>query len=199
MFSKTRKSSHSKRSRKSGRFSIESLERREMLAANFGIDMATLSAVNPDISSQPTAAVAPFTTSASGSAAAAGHVGSVVAQLPVANLSLLGATFENGLLTVSGTNGADNIYIYASEGTVYVREVVKELTLLTMPTAELTGIVVYAHNGDDWVNVDHKSISVWTNISGGSGNDTLLGGAAADILWGGEGNDKLWRTAGTTS
>ena len=142
MFSKTRKSSHSKRSRKSGRFSIESLERREMLAANFGIDMATLSAVNPDISSQPTAAVAPLTTSASGSAAAAGHVGSVVAQLPVANLSLLGATFENGLLTVSGTNGADNIYIYASEGTVYVREVVKELTLLTVPTAELTGIVV---------------------------------------------------------
>ena len=191
MFSKTRKSSHSKRSRKSGRFSIESLERREMLAANFGIDMATLSAVNPNISSQPAAAAAPMVPSATGNTAAAGHLGSVDTQLPVANLSLLGATIENGVLSVSGTNGTDNIHIYASEGTVYVREVVKELTLLTVPAAELTSIVVDSHGGNDWVKVDHNSINVSVTLNGGSGNDTLIGAAANDMLVGGDGNDML--------
>jgi Ca2+-binding RTX toxin-like protein len=191
MFSKSTKSSHSKRSRKTNRFSLESLERREMLAANLGADMGTLFAVPSSVDSQPAAAVAPLVPAAAGQTVESDLVGTVATELPNIDIPMLSATFENGRLTVSGTNGTDNIYIYASEGTVYVREVVKELTLLTVPAAELTGVVVDAHNGNDWVNVDHKSINVPTTLVGGFGNDTLLGGAASDTLFGGEGSDKL--------
>jgi Ca2+-binding RTX toxin-like protein len=111
----------------------------------------------------------------------------------------LGATFEEGVLTVTGTHDADHFYIYASEGTVHVREVVKGITLLSVPLAEVQHIVVNANAGDDWVDVDELSISVRTTLRGDWGNDTLQGGAGADVLYGGSENDKLLGRAGADS
>jgi Ca2+-binding RTX toxin-like protein len=95
------------------------------------------------------------------------------------------------VLTVTGSHDADHLYIYASEGMVHVREVVKGMTLLSVPLADLQHIVVHANGGDDWVNVDELSISVPTTLYGDWGNDTLQGGAGPDELFGGSENDKL--------
>jgi Ca2+-binding RTX toxin-like protein len=199
---------------------MESLERRELLAANLLADPGLLLSVDEPRSFRP-AASGTLTPggggSGSGGTTANFLLGDILSQTmgtfqqvdpppPV-----LGATFENGVLTVTGSHDADNLLIYASEGTLYVREVVKELTLFSMPYAEpisridnpvagngpaLLSIVVNANGGDDWVNVDDLSISIPTTLRGDWGNDTLLGGAGPDDLFGGSGNDELAGRAG---
>ena len=185
MFSKSTLFSAKRRQRRQhfqNSLSIESLERREMLAGDLSPNIALL-ATNY-LNTQP-AVVATSTTSTNTQSLS----GST--SLPTATLPVLGASFQNGVLTVTGSNNPDNIYISAVNGTVYVREVVKDLTLLTVPSAQLTSIVVNANGGNDWVNIDDKSVHVMAKVFGGSGDDILLGGSAGDILDGGDGNDRV--------
>ena len=74
---------------------------------------------------------------------------------------------------------------------IHVREMVKEITLLSVPLSDVTSIVVHANGGDDWVSVDDQSINVPAWLYGEWGNDTLLGGGGADHLYGWVGDDKL--------
>jgi Ca2+-binding RTX toxin-like protein len=220
MFSKkNRKSvrkSRSRKSRFSNHFSIESLERREMMAADlFAIKMESMA---QSMALQPVAISAMTTggTTTSGGAGTGTANSNFVVDLD--NLQMaefeyvpptLGATFSNGVLTVTGSDDADNIEIFAKDGTLYVREVVKDQIIFSMPHSNpiitlenaktafvglpgssLQRIVVNANGGDDWIKVD-ESLGVPVTMRGGLGNDTLMGGSAADELHGEWGDDKI--------
>src|SRR3954469_20379081 len=196
MFSKRLQSARNKRSRKirfANNFSIEALERREMMAADL-TGQGTKLVAAPVAANTQLAAV-------SGVTAGGGTVGStgstavnfvVDPNKLLGNLQLeqiqpvLGATFANGILTITGSNDADNIEVFAKDGTLYVHEVVKDLILFSMPFgspvaqtsgtaaqsvafafpgSSLTGIVVNANGGDDWIKVD-ESISVPVTMFG---------------------------------
>jgi Ca2+-binding RTX toxin-like protein len=227
MFSKkNRKSvrkSRSQRSRASNNFSIECLERREMMAADlFAVKMLSMA---QSMAFQPVAVSAPTT-----GGTTSGGTGTGTANFVIGDFDMqvsgeleqvpptLGATFANGVLTITGSDQADNIEIFAQDGTLYVREVVKDLIIFSMPHSNpittvslenaktfvglpgssLQSIVVNANGGDDWIKVD-ESLSVPVTMRGGLGNDTLMGGSGADNLIGGWGDDKLLGLGGNDS
>lgn len=103
----------------------------------------------------------------------------------------LGAKLSDGTLTITGSNDNDNILVFAKDGMLHIREVTKEVDLLTTPVSGVTRIVVNAHQGDDWINIDHNSIDIGATIRGGSGNDQLLGGSGNDTISGDSGHDEL--------
>ena len=206
MFSRTRRPSRKSRSRKvqfSERLSIESLERREMLAANLFseigqvLPLRTLDGYRPVASGSLTTDNTPvFGTVPAGFNFLHDNISSNTTGTFEVIPPTLGATFEGGVLTVTGSDEADNIFIFVQEGLVQVREVVKQLTLLSVPLADVQSIVVNANGGDDWVNIDDQSISIATTLRGDWGNDTLLGGAGPDNMFGATGNDELLGHAG---
>src|SRR3954463_1285130 len=218
MFNKRLHSARNKRSRKirfANNFSIEALERREMMAADL-TGQGTKLVAAPVVANTQLAAVSGVT-AGGGTVGGAGSTTANFVGDPnklLGNLQLeqiqpvLGATFANGILTITGSNDADNIEVFAKDGTLYVHEVVKDVILFSMPFgspvaqtsgtaiafafpgSSLTGIVVNANGGDDWIKVD-ESISVPVTMFGGAGNDTLMGGSGGDNLNGGAGDDKI--------
>src|SRR5712671_3066011 len=147
MFSKRRPSVHKKRSHKNRSlnfFSIESLERREMFAADLTVKVNQLVAA-PVTTKTPVAVVANVTPGGASTGGGVSSSGSTSAAFTATNIAVattgqfeqvspvLGATFNNGVLTVTGSDSADNIEIFAKDGTLYVREVVKDLILFSMP------------------------------------------------------------------
>jgi Ca2+-binding RTX toxin-like protein len=180
----SRRNSKSRRSNKtnaSKRFGLESLEAREMMAADFMMapNLAPIGddggpvVVGPIVLPDDPVIIDP------------------VFELPPVIPPTLGAKLEGGILTVTGSHDADHIYISAAEGMLKVEEVVKGLTLLSVPVASVNQIVVNANGGDDWVNVDDKSVSIPAILRGDWGNDILMGGAGNDYLYGGSGNDEM--------
>jgi len=123
----------------------------------------------------------------------------VMGTKPIVNATVppaVGALVANQIATVTGSAGSDRISIYAEQGRLKVREVVKNQMWLDVPLTSVTRIIVNANGGDDWVNVDEATINMPTSLRGGSGNDILRGGAGADELIGGPGNDELYGYAG---
>jgi Ca2+-binding RTX toxin-like protein len=187
---------------KFGGLGVESLERREMMAANLAADTGLSFGAHLLEGGRPTEIAGPVNPGAgsgtvgSGTVAASGLHNQALGQttgtfqIPPPPPPVLGATFENGVLTVTGSHAADHLFFDTSNGAVRVREVVKELTLLSVPARNLTAIVVNANAGDDWVKID-ESITVPATIRGDWDNDTVEGGGGADNLYGGPGNDKL--------
>jgi len=206
MFSKSHRSSNLSRRHKSlisNNLSIETLERREMFVANLFANAVVAWPMNDAGDAQPAVVAPPAPTTGDGPSLPSG---------PTATLTLtpvltapttvgvfvdpptppeLGATFEEGVLTITGSNNADHLYVFATDGEVHVREVVQDVTLITVPVTDLQSIVVNAYGGDDWVTIDDQSINIKTFLRGGTGDDTLQGGRAGDKLYGDSGNDKL--------
>jgi Ca2+-binding RTX toxin-like protein len=116
----------------------------------------------------------------------------------IANSSALNLGFAGisatGILTVNGTDGADNIALSAHSGAI---------------TATRNG-VTYAFNqsivkrinlngslGNDVISV--KSGIIGAHIDGGANDDTLDGGTGNDSITGGSGNDVIHGNAGDDS
>lgn len=98
----------------------------------------------------------------------------------------------NGVLTVTGTDYNDEIFITQDEtGTIYV-----DFNGTVSSYEGLTRIIVNAGLGDDTVLGD-ASVIVPLEINGQDGNDLLIGGAADDSLNGGDGDDTLDDPAGS--
>src|SRR4051812_31202257 len=107
---------------------------------------------------------------------------------------------SNGVLTITGTGGNDNIYVSTSIGnTIRVADQNVQIGSL-IPKASVKKIVVNCGAGNDfaYVNLFEK---VPTLIDGGAGNDgltaatagnnTVLGGLGDDNLVGGSANDSI--------
>jgi Ca2+-binding RTX toxin-like protein len=101
---------------------------------------------------------------------------------------LLSASLSNGLLTVTGTNGSDNIVVAkARKGwlNVTMNNATQRFRIISV-----TKIVVNALGGSDTVAFSSRVIGA--TINGGDGNDHLMGSRNGDTINGGAGNDSLW-------
>lgn len=176
---------------------MEGLERRELMAADLGAVsnsqlQTNLQAVQVAPGSVPTGPVVQPIPGPAPGATTVGEIGGLkTGPLDLAPIpNVLQAQLSNGVLSVNGSDAADNLFISEVNGMIQVREVVKELTLLSVPKAQVLSISVRGNGGNDWVKID-EAITIRASLYGDSGNDELHGGAAADYLYGGTGNDKL--------
>jgi hypothetical protein len=108
---------------------------------------------------------------------------------------VLSSSLAQGVLTVTGTEGADFIAIDAiiMNGQDYVR--VAESGLVSDYLAsDVRRVKVYGNAGDD--RVSHNVAGLNAVLHGGDGRDVLYGDAGRDYLSGGAGNDTLYGWGG---
>lgn len=98
----------------------------------------------------------------------------------------LSASVAGGVLTVQGTDLADNIRITQRGTQITVRD--RSGTTVVDATG-ITQVAVAGGAGGDIVRL--TGLTVAAQVDGGTGNDQLLGGAEADTFIGGDGNDRL--------
>jgi Ca2+-binding RTX toxin-like protein len=105
----------------------------------------------------------------------------------------MSVSFDNGILTISGTAGDDSIQVGSTEtGYVYLYDNSGPLQfeggLTQLPSlAQVRGVIIRGGDGNDLL----QSSNLPTTLLGGAGDDTLVGGTAADYLAGGAGEDLL--------
>lgn len=101
------------------------------------------------------------------------------------------AKLSNGVLTVRGTNAANNIKLNLSgDNLVAVVDGKKK----SFAASSVKKIKVFGLDGNDVITIGSGVKA--TRLDGGGGNDTLNGGSANDTLLGGAGNDLLKGNAG---
>jgi Ca2+-binding RTX toxin-like protein len=114
------------------------------------------------------------------------------------------ATFANGVLTVTGTNSADQLVVQQSTDRIVVsdgHQVIPINGYYAWVSPSLVGrVVVNAGGGDDLVRLDGNgtpyTLRVPAAVYGGAGNDRIVGGLGNDYLDGGAGADTLIGLAG---
>jgi Ca2+-binding RTX toxin-like protein len=108
---------------------------------------------------------------------------------------LLSVSLSNGVLTITGTNSADQIEVKrAQAGSSTLKVEVKTGSAKTERTFALSAvnkIVVRGLGGNDTIEISESNgtINRATDLSGGDGNDTIQGGSGADLIHGNNGAD----------
>jgi Ca2+-binding RTX toxin-like protein len=102
---------------------------------------------------------------------------------------LAGISFDaaTGQVTVDGSAGNDVVRVMEDTGTTTV--IFTGLETRSFDTANVSEIVFFGRNGDDWFRNDSSTSS---KAFGQNGDDTLIGGSADDRLRGGTGSDRLY-------
>jgi uncharacterized delta-60 repeat protein len=103
-----------------------------------------------------------------------------------------GVTLVQGVLTITGTDGDDDIKVNPGGG---APEIKVFLNGAQTTWAGVTSIVVYANAGDDRVQIA-GGITLPVVAFGGAGDDRLKAGGGPSILVGGDGDDTLLGGAG---
>jgi Ca2+-binding RTX toxin-like protein len=105
---------------------------------------------------------------------------------------------RHGVLTVTGTDGADAIALRLRAGDPSIIEVDAGddgSADFSFDRDRVTRIAVDARAGDDVVRIDDSNgaftDAIPTSIDGGGGNDTITGGKGSEKLVGGAGNDSI--------
>jgi Ca2+-binding RTX toxin-like protein len=110
---------------------------------------------------------------------------------------LLSATLVNGVLTVTGTGGADRIKIErSSSSSLRVEENGRRRNF---SYAAVQSVVVNSLAGGDRIELEHdgsEAVNKPSTLNGGDGNDRIEGGPNADTVSGGAGNDEIRGRAG---
>ena len=125
----------------------------------------------------------------------------------------LSSTLVNGVLTVSGTDGPDDIAVnpVVYDGVAHVR-VIEGAWATDYPASQVRRVRVFGNGGDDDIshNVPGLGAALFGGdgrdliygddgrdyLDGGAGRDTLHGWGGNDTLVGGDGGDKLYGEAG---
>lgn len=94
----------------------------------------------------------------------------------------------NGIMMVTGTIAPDDITVSQSLGMLDVN--VNDECLEAFPVADIDHIMINGLSGADVINVG--AVVVTTEISGGTGADTIIGGALEDEIMGGPGPDTIF-------
>jgi Ca2+-binding RTX toxin-like protein len=105
------------------------------------------------------------------------------------------AFLENGILTVTGTPGADTIHL-DTVGTS-ITATLNGVTSGPFPLADVTSIDVLAIAGNDHIRVNNAVPP--TKVSGGTGADMILARNDNDTIVGGAGTDSITAGAGTNT
>lgn len=103
-----------------------------------------------------------------------------------------GVTLVQGVLTITGTDGDDDIKVNPGGG---ASEIKVMLNGEQTTWVGATSIVVYANAGDDRVQIA-GGVTLPVIAFGGDGNDRLKAGGGPSILVGGDGDDTLLGGAG---
>lgn len=105
---------------------------------------------------------------------------------------LLASTLQDGVLTVTGSDGADRITIITVVGAdrtdLVVRPGSREARFWARRVKE---IVVELGAGDDVLTMDNLYHQPPCSIFGGAGDDVITGSGVGDFIHGGPGNDGL--------
>jgi len=118
---------------------------------------------------------------------------------------LLSATLANGVLTIAGTGGRDQVsvalkdptHLQVVQRTVSVDAAGKRTTTTDRKTFDLSAVKSITADlgaGNDAVTIDRpfsRALSIPTTLNGGAGNDVLVGGNGDDTISGGDGRDVL--------
>jgi hypothetical protein len=123
-----------------------------------------------------------------------------------------GAAYDavSGILTITGTNGGDNISVgvvstdpdtipgsgdETSDLTVTVNGDAVATCSLLDAAAPVNGLLINGGNGHDVITVD-DAVLLGVEANGGNGHDSIDGGGGNDTLSGGNGKDSIDGAAG---
>ena len=110
---------------------------------------------------------------------------------------LLSATLVNGVLTVTGTAGADRIELERKGSSqLRVRDNGRDRFF---SYAAVQSIVVNGLAGGDRIELEHEgsdAVNKPSTLNGGDGSDRIEGGPNVDTISGGAGNDEIRGRAG---
>jgi Ca2+-binding RTX toxin-like protein len=105
------------------------------------------------------------------------------------------ASVANDTLTVTGTNGNDQIALRLAPGNPGILQVVFDGAVDgSFNRATFSKIVVLLRNGDDRFDIDQSNGAFpdeQVTVNGGNGDDILNGGDGAELFIGGNGNDAV--------
>lgn len=116
-----------------------------------------------------------------------GLLGKITANAP--GTSPVSATLNDGVLTIDGSRGNDNISIFPLAHRINVMAGFK--TIGSFDSSSVSTIEVFGVTGNDSIFVS-PLIKTATLLDGGAGNDHIFGGGGPNILLGGPGNDFLF-------
>lgn len=103
--------------------------------------------------------------------------------------TLVTATVNSGILTITGTTGDDTIQVRHTTNNGYRIDANAQAPIFI--TDPISLVLVQAGDGNDTIIIN-ASVAVPTFVSGDAGNDTITtNGQRSDTLNGGEGNDTL--------
>ena len=101
--------------------------------------------------------------------------------------ALPSATLAGGVLTITGTEGRDQIIVREHGDTISVRGMKIDVgggrLQSSVPSTGVTAIEVNALGGNDLI--DLRSVKTGASVDGGAGNDLIFGGVSDDSLHGG--------------
>ena len=106
---------------------------------------------------------------------------------------MMSVSLTKSVLTITGTNKADAIYVQPINGKLEVEfngTVVKRLAFSKVKQVRISGL-----KGDDSIGATLPS-NMTAFVDGGKGNDVISGGEGNDTLLGGDGNDILHGNGG---
>ena len=119
--------------------------------------------------------------------------------------SLVDVDFTGGVLTITGSNKSDRIWV-DSDGTTLSVTAGKQVTTFDLSGGEggegeggeavqFSSIFIDAGNGNDWVTLG-AGVTADAEIYGGNGNDRIFSGGGNDFIDAGQGNDRVRGGAG---
>ena len=112
-------------------------------------------------------------------------------------MAVVTASLANGVLTITGTDGADNISVSQVNGVIKVGGISDSFAVNSVKK-----IVIDAGNGNDVIHLDSQAVAGQQGIVVGAwvfardGNDKIWGGEGADFIDGGLGNDTIYGGGG---
>jgi hypothetical protein len=121
---------------------------------------------------------------------------------PLEARRFLSVSMQDGVVLVTGTDGADTVQILATTAGAEPMLTVElwtadQGTTCNFPLSQVTGVKVDGLAGNDQLFVDRSAyddVAIPVTLFGGAGDDVLVGGGGVDELVGGTGTD--WIDAG---
>jgi hypothetical protein len=113
---------------------------------------------------------------------------------PLESRLCLSVAVANGILTVTGTDAADNIRVVERGTTLTVRDGSGASNVFDLNATEIDEVDVNAGGGNDRIRL--TGLDIPANVDAGAGNDQVFAGAQDDTINGGDGNDHLRGGAG---
>jgi Ca2+-binding RTX toxin-like protein len=106
---------------------------------------------------------------------------------------LMSVSLAKSVLTITGTNKADTIYVQPMNGQLEVE--FNGIVLKRVAMSKVKRVVISGLKGDDSIGATLPA-NMRAEIDGGRGNDVISGGEGNDAIYGGDGDDLIHGNGG---